>query len=186
MGVFKMGRLKTAAYFGEDLRNLNDVSWLRGRIEKTVDFIIKKEITTVLIYPRTDFEMLCADAVSDKLKSHPEIELRLVFPTIDDKYMKDMYGLGGAPLDEREDVTENLYKKIVEAADIIYRYVPSLTSYCAKASELAGALDKTVVEMGLERSELPADYNERVKRSLERTRDMQLRYTKGREDVFKR
>lgn len=96
-----MGRLKTAAYFGEDLRNLNDVSWLRGRIEKTVDFIIKKEITTVLIYPRTDFEMLCADAVSDKLKSHPEMELRLVFPTIDDKYMKDMYGLGGAPLDER-------------------------------------------------------------------------------------
>ena len=181
-----MVRLKTAAYFGEDLRNLNDVSWLRGRIEKTVDFIIKKEITTVLIYPRTDFEMLCADAVSDKLKSHPEIELRLVFPTIDDKYMKDMYGLGGAPLDEREDATENLYKKIIEAADIIYRYVPSLTSYCAKASELAGALEKTVVEMGLERSELPADYNERVKRSLERTRDMQLRYTKGREDVFKR
>ena len=37
-------------------------------------------------------------------KAPPEIELRLVFPTIDDKYMKDMYGLGGAPLDEREDV----------------------------------------------------------------------------------
>lgn len=179
-----MGLLKTAVFLGEDLRNLNDITWLRQTIENSVDFLIEKKITTILLYPRTDFEMLCADVISDKLKSHPEMELRLMFPTIDDKYMKDMYGLGGAELDEREDVNKKFYEKMVESADIVYKYTPSLNSYCTKAYELAEALEKSVVEIGTEKTDLPGDYDERVARSQERIRELQIKYTKGRESVF--